>query len=124
MEHQTILKGDWGKQMARNNLILHFNYLLDRKANYFSLNESSLENLLDQLDNLALVKDGSYWLTMARINELALLCAENCANNCELTLAGDLLLNPRLILIHVRGQNRPIVKKRHTPRGFLFHPML
>lgn len=67
------------------------------------------------MDNLVFIRDVSYWLTLARINELALLCTENYANNGEIALVGDLLLNPRLILIHVRGQNRPIIKKRHTP---------
>ena len=110
-----ILKDTWINSKARNNLILQFNYLLDKKSNYFSLNESALEDLIDQLDNLAFVRDVSYWLTLARINELALLCTENYANNGEITLVGDLLFNPRLNLIHVRGQNRPIVKERHTP---------
>jgi len=115
VEHQIVSGAYWGKPKARNNLILHFNYLLDKKSNYFTLSESALENLLEQLNNLVLVRDLSYWLTVARINELVLLCTENYANNGEITLAGDLLLNPRLILIHVRGRNRPIVKKRHTP---------
>ena len=70
---------------------------------------------MDQLNNLVMIKDVSYWLTVARINELALLCTENYANNGEITLVGDLLLNPRLVLIHLRGQNRPLIKKRHTP---------
>lgn len=115
MEQPIILEEYQRKPKANNNLILHFNYLLDKKSNYFSLNENVLEGLLDQLDNLAPIRDVSYWLTMARINELALLCTENYANNGEITLVGDLLFNPRLTLIHVRGQNRPIVKKRHTP---------
>ncbi|HMK65718.1 MAG TPA: hypothetical protein VK564_07965, partial [Thermodesulfobacteriota bacterium] len=62
---------------------------------------------------MTLVKDASYWLTLARIYELALLCAENYANNAELALVGDLLFNPRLILVHVKGQPRPIPKNRH-----------
>ncbi len=115
MEHRIISKEYREKPKGNNNLILHFNYLLDKKSNYFSLNESALEDLIKQLDNLIFVRDLSYWLTMARINELALLCTENYANNGEIILVGDLLFNPRHILIHVRGRNRPIVKKRHTP---------
>ncbi len=115
MEHQIISREYRERPKGNNNLILHFNYLLDKKSNYFSLNESALEDLIKQLDNLVFVRDLSYWLTMARINELALLCTENYANNGEIALVGDLLFNPRLILIHVRGQNRPIEKKRHTP---------
>lgn len=118
VEHQPVLpvlEHSWINSKARNNLILQFNYLLDKKSHYFSLNESALEDLINQLDNLAFVRDVSYWLTLARIIELTLLCTENYANNGEIALVGDLLFNPRLILIHVRGLNRPIVKKRHTP---------
>ena len=115
MEPHPGLNEIWTNLKTKNNLILHFNYLLDKKSNYFSLTESALEDLINQLENLAFARDVSYWLTLARINELALLCTENYANNGEITLVGDLLFNPRLILIHVRGQNRPIVKKRHTP---------
>jgi hypothetical protein len=114
VEYQEILLDSWKKIKIKNNLILHFNYLLDKKAYYFSLNESLLENLIEQLDNLVLIKDVSYWLTLARINELTLLCTENYANNGELTLVGDLLLNPRLILVHIQGEKRPVVKKRHA----------
>jgi hypothetical protein len=115
VEFTPLLNGYWNKPRVKNNLILHFNFQLDKKTKYFSLNESSLEIFMDQLESLIQVKDGSYWLTLARIYELALLCAENYANNGELTLVGDLLLNPRLILIHIKGKPRPIVKKRHTP---------
>jgi hypothetical protein len=99
--------------MVRNNLILQFNYFLETKRHFFSLIEKDLEDLVARLDNLVLVKDNSYWLTLARINELVLLCAENYANNSELALAEDLLLNPRLVLVHVQGSSNPIVKKRH-----------
>ena len=57
MEQQIVSGEYWGKPKARNNLILHFNYLLDKKSNYFSLNESALENLINQLDNLVFVRD-------------------------------------------------------------------
>ena len=114
MEYSFLVNGLWDKPRGKNNLILHFNFFLDRKANYFSLNESSLEGLWDRLDNLVIAMDVSYWLTLARIHELALLSAENYANNGELTLVGDLLFNPRLILVHINGQKRPIIKKRHS----------
>ena len=32
-------------------------------------------------------------------------------------------MNPRLILINIRGQNRPVVKKRHTPLTDQFRHM-
>jgi hypothetical protein len=114
MECREILLDTFRKSKVKNNLILYFNYQLDKRSNFYSLNESGLENLIKELDHLVYFKDVSFWLTMARINELVLLCTENYANNGELTLVGDLLLNPRLILVHIRGENRPVVKKRHT----------
>lgn len=114
MECREILLEPFWKSRGKNNLVLHYNYLLDKKSNFYSLNENGLENLIEQLDRLVYFKDASFWLTMARINELTLLCAENYANNGELSLVGDLLLNPRLILVHIKREKRPVVKKRHT----------
>jgi hypothetical protein len=113
VEQFWVLKKSGNQSKIKNNLVLHFNYLLDKRSKYFSLNETELEELIDRLNKLVLYKDIPYWMTMARINELALLCAENYANNGELTLVGDLLLNPRLTLIYIKGQALPVVKKRH-----------
>jgi hypothetical protein len=114
VEHREVSGDSRVQSKAKNNLILQFNDLLDKKSPFLSFNENALENLLEQLANRIFFRDVSYWLTMARINEIVLLCAGNYANNGEFSLMGDLLLNPRLTLIHIRGQNRPVVKKRHT----------
>ncbi len=111
---KTVIKDHWMESETTKDYLLDFNGQLDEKSNFFSLNESALESLIDRLDSLVSTKDELYWLTLARITELVLLCAGNYANNGEFTLMGDLLLNPRLILVHIRGQHRPIVKKRHT----------
>jgi hypothetical protein len=115
MTEKKILSEYLSQSKARNNLILQFNYQLDKKSHYFSLNEKDLEDLINQLENLVIIKDISYWLTLARINELALLCTENYANNSELALVEDLILNPRQVLVHVPGSSKPILKKRHLP---------
>ncbi len=96
-------------------ILLYFNDLLDAKANLFSLNERVLEDLIGELDEMTPIKDHGYWLTLARINELALVCAGNYADNCEFSLVGDLLVNPRLVLVHVSGLTQPLMKKRHSP---------
>jgi hypothetical protein len=54
-----------------------------------------------------------YWLLMAQLAEAALICAGNYADNCEYEAAGDLLVNPREILIHPRGEGRSTAKNRH-----------
>jgi hypothetical protein len=113
-QYPIDIEEHWDQFETSANELLYFNSLLDQKSQFFSLNEADLENLIDQLGGKPFIKEEIYWLTMARVNELALLCAGNYANNAEFSLMGDLLLNPRLILIHIRGQNRPVVKKRHT----------
>jgi len=97
------------------DFILEFNQTMEEKAAVHNLNEEVLVHLLKLLDDASFVKGSLYWLSLARINELAILCAGNYAENCEFALVGDLLVNPRLVLIHVRGRRQPIVKKRHVP---------
>jgi len=113
-QYPIDIEEHWDQFETGTNELLYFNALLDQKSQFFSLNEADLENLIDQLGEKSVLKEEIYWLTMARINELVLLCAGNYANNAEFSLMGDLLLNPRLILIHIRGQNRSVVKERHT----------
>jgi hypothetical protein len=55
----------------------------------------------------------SYWLLLVRLAEVALLCAGNYADNCEYEAAGDLLVNPREILVHRRADGRSTAKNRH-----------
>jgi hypothetical protein len=107
--------GQQGEAAGSVQILLNFNELLDSKANLFLLNESVIEALMGELDEITLIKDQGYWLTLARINELALVCAGNYADNCEYSLVGDLLVNPRLVLVHVSGLNQPLIKKRHIP---------
>ena len=100
--------------VEHGDAILNFNKTLEEKAAPHNLNEKALVSLLNRLEKASLFQDDLYWLSLARINELAIVTAGNCAERCEFSLVGDLLLNPRLILIHVRGRQQPIVKERHT----------
>jgi hypothetical protein len=91
---------------------MELNAVLDREARPETLNEGFLERKLEELDALDVGRGAPYWLTLARITELTLMCAGTYADNGELAAAGDLLVNPRLILIHVRGVSEPLVKER------------
>jgi hypothetical protein len=91
---------------------MEFNAVLDREARPENLNEGFLERKLEELDGLAWGWGAPCWLTLARLTELTLLCAGTYADNGELAAAGDLLVNPRLIFIHVRGERKPLVKER------------
>jgi hypothetical protein len=108
------------KAETERQFLLYFNALLDARANVFFLNEKFIADLNKGLDDNISIRNEGYWLTLARINELALLCAENYANNCEFALVGDLLINPRLVLVHAAGLKQPIAKKRHTPLSTQF----
>ena len=108
--------------VEHQGFILHFNRIMEEKAALHNLNEKRLVQFLDLLEKTSLIYDDLYWLSLARINELAILCAGNYAESCEFTLAGDLLMNPRLILIHVRGCPQPVVKERHTALTEQFSP--
>jgi len=97
------------------DFILDVNRMMEEKAAVHKLNEEVLVHLLDLLEEASHVHGNLYWLSLARINELAIICAGNYADNCEFGLVGDLLVNPRKILVHVRGGSQPIAKKRYTP---------
>jgi hypothetical protein len=76
-------------------------------------NEPLIEDLLGKVEFCARDCQVRYRLLIARVLEAALLCAGHYADNCEFSAAGDLLANPRRILIHIRGCRRPMVKWRH-----------
>ncbi len=100
--------------LEHSDAIVRINHMMEETAGLHQLNEGVLVQLLNRLEEDAFVCDTLYWLSLARINELAILCAGNYAKNCEFTLVGDLLVNPRLVLVHVRGAGQPVVKERHT----------
>ena len=94
--------------------LFDYNCSLEEAFSAISLNEKFLEQKACELEEIGQIGEDLYWLTLARLNELALLCAGNYADNFEFTAAGDLLVNPRLILVHVKNRIRPVIKKRHS----------
>ena len=54
-----------------------------------------------------------FWLTLARITEMALFCAGNYADSGEIQAAGSLLVNPRQVLVHIQDRPDPVLKKRN-----------
>jgi len=78
----------------------------------WQLNETLIEQKLDALERIG-ASGRLYVLVLARIAELALYCAGAYADNGEFGAVGDLLFNPRLTFIHLKGADRPVPKKRH-----------
>jgi hypothetical protein len=93
--------------------MLAFNHVLNGDARSL-LNETLIENRIHQAFQLKIHSQRIFWLTLARITELAIYQAGAYADACEYTAAGDLLVNPRRILVQLKGRPRPIVKHRHT----------
>jgi len=93
-----------------------FNVSLEKEATQSNLNEDFIESKLSELGQIEpdCSENGEiYWLTYARLFELALLCAGNYADHFEFAAAGDLLVNPRLILIHFKSGCNAVKKDRH-----------
>ncbi|MFH1136405.1 MAG: hypothetical protein V1816_10025 [Pseudomonadota bacterium] len=95
--------------------VIDFNLELEEQSTAGRLNESFLLDRIRRLQELGPLEQGDYWLTMARLNELALLCAGNYADAGEFQAAGDLLVNPRRIVVRTPNHEAPVVKERHTP---------
>lgn len=92
--------------------LLAFNRQLNHDAQMLP-NEGCLARRLKAFMGMPVEDQRLYWLTLARITELVLKQAGDCADNCEFQAAGDLLVNPRRIDIFLYGAADPIVKHRH-----------
>jgi len=95
--------------------IVNYNKTLEKDAKLSRLNEKFFEDKMAELDAFCPIREEAYFFTRLRLHELLLLCAANYANNFEFSAVGDLMFNPRLILIHIKGCHDPVIKERHTP---------
>jgi hypothetical protein len=77
------------------------------------INEEIIERCLSHASQLASGCPRGYWLLVARLTEATLLCAGNYADSCEFEATGDLLVNPREIIVHSRNGRQSAVKRRH-----------
>jgi hypothetical protein len=98
--------------LERHPLLL-LNAELDELRLPHEINEATLEKLLNRLEDSGAFCRSYYWLSMARIFELALFCAGHYADNGELSAVGDLLVNPRKILVYRKNCPNSLVKQRH-----------
>jgi hypothetical protein len=93
--------------------VFAINENLDHAAIPYGVNENFVRKLLSILDQIDDKGGPEYWLMVARLAETTLLCAGYYADTCEFRAAGDLLVNPYKILIHIRNQKFPVRKNRH-----------
>ncbi len=119
--HANITRSETSKEIypapcrneTRRHPLIHLNSKIQRDAVSTPLNESYLEALLNELQSMPRTPLAIYGLTLTRINELALICAGNYADSCEYAAAGDLMVNPAQVMVHLRGKPHPVLKVRH-----------
>jgi hypothetical protein len=115
--HSNDSCADYSEQgealMESETSLIRLNNALDKVAVPYVVNEHRIETWLDELKSQNDQKNPIYWLLLIRLNELALLCAGNYADNFEFSAAGDLLCNPRKIKLHFNDTKRSAIKKRH-----------
>ena len=98
--------------------LIAFNRRLDREGPA-GWCEAALADRLDALLAIGSV-DGAgpaapiFGFSLARLAELTLLCAGAYADMAAFSLAGDLLVCPRRVDVHVKGRHRPVIKHRHA----------
>lgn len=92
--------------------VTRMNAEIDTMAASFTINERMLENWLVDIEK---IEDDLpvYWLLLVRLTETALLCAANYADNCQFEAVGDLLANPREIVVYSLADGSSEVKNRH-----------
>jgi hypothetical protein len=87
-------------------------------------NETRCALRMEELMAIEVADPRIFWLTLARLAELALKQAGDYADNCEFQAAGDLLANPRSIEVFVQGRTDPVIKNRHRGLREQFAPAI
>ena len=100
--------------LDRVKALIAYNHCIEETATATTLSEDFLSLKIRELKKIGPLSSELYWLTAARLNELALLCAGTYADNYEVTAAGDLLFNPRKILVYTSYAPQGIIKERHS----------
>lgn len=115
--HETaiVCRSGGNTSSDRHSDYIRYNESLEYLADPGQLNENIIESKLAELEQMSTGSGTLHLLTLLRLAELTLFCAGNHAQNGCITEVGDLLFNPRLILIHVKDKPNPIAKERHTP---------
>lgn len=115
LSEQACRQEIFEKYSHRGNFpdLADLNIRLDQDASPLYLTECLLERRLRDLGTLRFDPSPAYWLTWARLTELALYCGGNYADAGEFSAAGDLLINPRLVRVYLRGREKAVTKARH-----------
>ncbi len=80
------------------------NYRLQEEATDTHINKAFVEQWVMRLWCIVSPRPQCFWLFLARINELALVCASRYVDCCEFASADGLLVEPSSVLLHVEGE--------------------
>jgi hypothetical protein len=96
------------------------NYRLQEEAIDAHINKSFIEQWMVRLWTIVSPRPQCFWLFLARINELALLCASRYVDCCEFSAADELLVEPTCALLSAEN-GRGVVS---CDRGLRGRPLL
>jgi hypothetical protein len=88
------------------------NYRLQEEAIDAHINKSFIEQWITRLWTIVSPRPQCFWLFLARINELALLCASRYVDCCEFSAADELLVEPSCVFLHVEGRVTAVSRER------------
>lgn len=100
--------------------VIAFSDGLGDRVDLTRLNEVYLDNQLNALEMLGHLPQEALCLALTRLTELALHYTGNLANHGCIPLVGDMIFNPRLVHVYIKGRQKPVVKERHTPLTLQF----
>jgi len=78
------------------------NYRLQEEAIDAQVNKGFIEQWLMRLCTIGAPRPECFWLFLARINELVLLCASRYVDCCEFSAADELLVEPSCVLLNAQ----------------------
>lgn len=104
----------------RIDRLIKYNEKLEGRMDIIRFNENVIESDIEELESILSVSDRLEQYTLCRLTEMTLFCVGNYANNNCITEVGDFMINPRLILVHIKGESKPVIKERYTPLSVQF----
>jgi hypothetical protein len=96
------------------------NYRLQEESADRNINKNFVEQWIMRLWTIVSPRPQCFWLFLARLNELALLCASRYVDCCECGAADELLAEPSRVIFHIEG-GEPVVSRK---RGWRAGPLL
>jgi len=99
------------------------NYRLQEEAVDVHLNKPFIEQWMTRLWTIVSPSPQCFWLFLARINELALLCTSRYVDFCEFCAADEFLVEPSFLLLQGEG-GRTTLSREKSGRGLPLVPCL